>query len=197
MMTTRTSNRPDVYRITLGVDTCRSARALLELTVAELEHVSAVSVVDDSTLVVVVADGVDVYDRLVSAVVDTGFDPQVVAVAELERVVDASGLSLDDARRLGLIEPRKEPVRAASVQRVSVHVTDGYDPDTILVSAGVPTEITFSEGHGCLGRVVFDSLGIEADLENGGATVLLPALSVGTYSFRCGRDIVHGTLIVE
>jgi len=62
-----------------------------------------------------------------------------------------------------------------------VHVNGGYDPDTIILSAQVPTEISFSEGHECLGRVVFDALGIEADLEHGGALVSLPALEPGTY----------------
>jgi hypothetical protein len=45
--------------------------------------------------------------------------------------------------------------------------------------------------------VVFDSLGLEADLEQGGAVVALPALEPGTYRFRCGRDVVHGEVIVE
>jgi len=191
------TTHPDVYRVTLNSRVCRSGFALLNLNVAELKHVSAVTATDDNTLVVVASDGVDIYDKIVGAVVDSGFDPMVVTVAELERLVDPIGLSMEDATRLGLVEPPKEPVRAATVQRVAVHVTDGYDPDTILVSAGVPTEIAFSEGHGCLGRVVFDSLGIEADLENAGALVKLPPLEAGTYPFRCGRDMVHGTLIVE
>ena len=100
---------------------------------------------------------------------------------------------------LGLIEPPKVPVRAVveTVQRVYVNVTDGYDPDTIIIDAGVASEIAFSEAHGCLGMVVFEGLGIEADLEHGGAIVKLPPLEPGTYSFRCGMDMVHGTLIAE
>jgi len=191
------TTHPDVYRVSLGSRVCRSGFALLNLNISELKHVSAVSATDDGALVVVVQDGADIYDRLVTAVVDSGFDPMVVTVAELERLVDPVGLSLDQATALGLVEPPKVPVRAAALQRLAVHVTDGYDPDTILVSAGVPTEIFFSEGHGCLGRVVFDSLGVEADLEDGGALVKLPALEAGTYPFRCGRDLVHGTLIAE
>jgi Cupredoxin-like domain len=188
---------PDVYRVTLSSSVCRSGFALLHLNIAEVKHVSAVTATSDNTLVVVASDGADIYDELVAAVVDSGFDPMVVTVAELERLVDPTDLSVEQAIQLGPIEPAKQPIRAATVQRVAVHVTDGYDPDTILVSAGVPTEFVFSEGHGCLGRVVFESLGIEADLEDGGALVELPALQAGTYPFRCGRDMVHGTLIVE
>jgi len=78
-----------------------------------------------------------------------------------------------------------------------VQVRDGYAPDTLFGEGGVPVRIEFSGGHGCLGRVGFDSLGIEADLEDGGAIVKLPALEPGTYGFRCGMDMVHGTLIAE
>ncbi|MDP2232318.1 MAG: cupredoxin domain-containing protein [Actinomycetota bacterium] len=45
--------------------------------------------------------------------------------------------------------------------------------------------------------MVFESLGLEADLDQGGAVVHIPALDAGTYPFRCGMDMVHGTLIVE
>jgi hypothetical protein len=187
----------EVYRITLNGRPCRSGVALLDLNIRQLKHVSAVTSAEDGTLIVMTNAGVDLYDRLVAAVIESGFDPLLVTVAELERLIDPEALSLAEATRLGLIAPVREPVRAALVQRIAVHVTDGYDPDTIIVQAGVPVELAFSEGHGCLGRVVFDSLGIEADLESGGALVKLPALEAGTYSFRCGRDIVHGTLIAE
>ena len=187
----------EVYRVTLGSQVCRSGFALLNLNIRDIQRVSAVSATDDGTLIVVAEHGADVYDRLVGAVVDAGFDPLVVTVAELEHVVDPNGISFEQAMHLGLVEAPKVPVRAATVQRLAVSVTDGYDPDTILVATGAPIEIEFSEGHGCLGRVVFDTLGIEADLEHGGALVKLPALAAGTYPFRCGRDIVHGTLIAE
>ena len=191
------TTQPAVYRITLSGRECRSAFSLLRLNVVELEHAVSAALIDDNTLIVISADGFDIHDALIAAVVDAGFDPSVVNVVELERIVDPTGLPLDQAIALGLIEPPKEPARAAVIQRVSVHVTDGYDPDTILLAADIPAEISFSEGHGCLGRVVFESLGVEADLEHGGAVVELPPLHAGTYPFRCGRDMVHGTLIVE
>jgi hypothetical protein len=191
------ATQSDVYRVTLNARTCRSGFALLNLNIRQLVGVSAASALDDSTLVVVAAAGVDLYDDLVGAVVDSGFDPLSVTVAELERLIDPTGLPLEEALRLGLVEAPKEPVRASVVQRLAVSVTDGYEPDTILVDAGVPIELAFSEGHGCLGRVVFGSLGIEADLESGGALVKLPPLEAGTYPFSCGRGLVHGTLIAE
>jgi hypothetical protein len=140
---------------------------------------------------------VDLLDDLIDVIVRAGLDPLEVTVASLERLVDPQGLPLETALALGLVRPPKPPVRATPVQRIAVHVNGGYDPETIVVLAQVPTEISFSEGHECLGKVVFDSLGIEADLENGGALVSLPALEPGTYQFRCGRGVVHGTLIAE
>jgi hypothetical protein len=187
----------EVYRVALSGRVCRSGFALLEMNVGEIKHVAAIAETDTNTLVVMADAGYDLYDRLVVAVVESGCDPLDVTVAELERLIDPEALSLAEATSLGIVSAPKEPVRAAIVQRVAVHVTGGYDPDSILVQAGVPVEISFSEGHGCLGRVVFDSLGVEADLENGGATVVLPALDAGTYPFRCGRGMVHGTLIAE
>jgi hypothetical protein len=188
---------PAVYRIALDSGACRSAKALLLERVDALEGVRATTVTGGSRLIVVADEHADLYDALVAEVVRSGLDPLDTTVATLERLIDPTGLPVETAIALGLIEPAREPVRATTVQRIAVHVNGGYDPDTIIVTAQIPAEIAFSEGHECLGRVVFDSLGIEADLEHGGALVTLPALDPGTYTFRCGRDVVHGKLIAE
>lgn len=189
----------EVYRIDASGFSCRSVAALATLNVLEIDGVEAVTVSEDGRILAVSSADRDLHDALVRAAVMSGLDPSAVAMADLERIFDPSPLTLSEAEALGLVEPPKEPVRARveTVQRVYVNVTDGYDPDTILIEAGVPAEIEFSEGNGCLGRVAFDALGIEADLENGGAVVKLPALEPGTYGFRCGMDMVHGTLIAE
>jgi len=188
-----------VYRIDVSEFTCRSVGELVRANVLEIDEVEAVTAGREGTLLVITSSEQDHYDEIVRAAVDAGLDPISVKVSDAERVFDPLLLSLEEAGFLGLLEVPKEPVRATveTVQRVSVSVTDGYDPDTILIEAGVPAEITFSEGHGCLGRVVFETLGIDVDLEQGGATVRIPALEPGTYGFRCGMDMVHGTLIAE
>lgn len=186
-----------VYRIALNPGACRSSKALLLVHIDALAGVHAATVTADGDLVVVADGHADLYDELVAAVVRSGLDPLDTRVAALERLVDPMGLPVDTAVALGLVEPPREPVRATTVQRVAVHVNGGYEPDTIILAAQVPAEIAFSEGHECLGRVVFDSLGIEADLEHGGALVTLPSLDPGIYPFRCGRDVVHGKLIAE
>jgi hypothetical protein len=189
----------EVYRIDTGGYGCRSVGSLVTLNLLDIEGVEVVSSDRGGELLAVAEIGRDVYDDVVRAVVKSGLDPRSVSVADLERALNPTPISTAEAERLGLIEPVKEPVRATvqKVQRIRIEVTDGYDPDVVIVEAGVPTEVEFSEGHGCLGRVVFDALGIEANLEEGGAVVKLPALAAGDYPFRCGMDMVHGMLVAE
>lgn len=189
----------EIYRIDVGPSACRSVGALVTLNALEIGGVEAVALGRDDTLLLMAASDFDLHDDIVRAVVKSGLHPESVTVSDVERAADTLALSIEEAERLGMIRAPKEPVRATveTVQRVSVSVTDGYDPETIVVEAGLPSEIRFSEGHGCLGMVVFDALNIEADLEDGGALVVLPSLEPGIYGFRCGRDMVHGTLIAE
>lgn len=92
--------------------------------------------------------------------------------------------------------PVFEPfAHAELVQRLDVAVSDSYYPSHLVVQAHVPVEIGFGEGHGCLARVLFEEFGIDADLTDGGATVRLPGLEEGTYSFSCGMKMVFGSLV--
>lgn len=187
-----------LYRIDLSDRTCRSVDALAMLNILDLRGVEAATFGTDTLLVVTTAEH-DMFEEILRAAVASGLDPRTVVAGDIDRIFDPSPLSVEEAERLGLIAPPKAPARATveTVQRIHVQVTDGYDPETIIIEAGLPAEIEFSEGHGCLGRVVFDALGVEADLEDGGATIKIPALEAGTYPFRCGMDMVHGTLIAE
>ncbi|MDZ4063183.1 MAG: cupredoxin domain-containing protein, partial [Coriobacteriia bacterium] len=84
------------------------------------------------------------------------------------------------------------------VQRISVDVSGGFfDPTVIRAQAGVPLEIVFGEGSGCLAEVQFPQFGVLENLTRGGATVKLPSLDPGTYDFSCGMEMVFGTLVVE
>jgi hypothetical protein len=87
---------------------------------------------------------------------------------------------------------------SGNVQKISVDVSKGYyDPSTIQLKSGVPAEITFSASSGCTGQVQSQDLGFSADLTQGPATVKLPALSAGTYTFACGMNMVRGTITVK
>jgi len=83
------------------------------------------------------------------------------------------------------------------VQRISVDASAGYDPNVIRATAGIPLEITFSQGSGCMAQVMSRDLGFFEDLTTGPKTIKLPALEAGEYGFSCGMEMVFGTIVVE
>jgi sulfite exporter TauE/SafE/plastocyanin domain-containing protein len=85
------------------------------------------------------------------------------------------------------------------VQRISVDATNGYDPNVIRLTAGVPAEITFSQASGCMAEVMSEGLDFYADLTGGPRTIRIEAdaLQPGEYSFSCGMQMVFGTIIVD
>jgi plastocyanin len=84
------------------------------------------------------------------------------------------------------------------VQTIKVDLSKGYyDPNTIQLKAGVPSEITFGQGSGCLGAVQSQQLGFGEDLSSGPKTIKLGALKPGTYKFACGMGMVSGTIVVK
>ncbi|MEI6624039.1 MAG: sulfite exporter TauE/SafE family protein [Actinomycetes bacterium] len=92
----------------------------------------------------------------------------------------------------------KTAVVAGGVQKISVDVSRGYyDPASIVLKAGVPAEITFSQSSGCTGQVVSEDLQFSEDLTSGPKTVKLPALKAGQFSFHCGMNMVFGTITVQ
>jgi hypothetical protein len=98
--------------------------------------------------------------------------------------------------------PANAPVGQAKVeggvQRISVDASQGFwDPTIIQAKAGVPLEIAFGPGQGCMASVLIPDFGIQEDLTQGGATVKLPAMKAGSYSFSCGMQMVFGRIDVQ
>jgi hypothetical protein len=94
------------------------------------------------------------------------------------------------------------PIGAATVegevQRIAVDLSQGfYDPTIIQAKAGLPLEIAFGQGQGCLSTVLVPSADIRQDLTNGGAVVKLPAMQPGEYEFSCGMKMVFGKIVVK
>jgi len=84
------------------------------------------------------------------------------------------------------------------VQKFTVDLSKGYyNPNTIELKAGVPTELTFGQGSGCLAKVQSQDLGFSQDLTVGPVTIKLPALAAGTYAFTCGMQMQSGTIVVK
>jgi len=87
---------------------------------------------------------------------------------------------------------------AGDVQTVSVDLSQGYyQPNVLKLKAGVPAQITFGQSSGCTAQVGSKDLGFFEDLTAGPATVDLPALEAGEYSFSCGMEMVFGKIVVE
>ncbi len=96
------------------------------------------------------------------------------------------------------VENSGSAVVEGDVQRISIDVSAGYfDPSIIVVKAGVPVEITFGEGTGCMAEVMFKDFAVFEDLTEGGAVVSLPALEPGEYEFSCGMEMVFGTVVAQ
>lgn len=96
-----------------------------------------------------------------------------------------------------------EPIEEAAVieggvQRITIDLSKGYyDPNRIILAAGVPTELTFGRGSGCTSEVFSPELDFYADLSRGPVTVKLDALEPGEYEFSCGMEMVFGTVVVR
>ena len=92
----------------------------------------------------------------------------------------------------------KKADTSGAVQKISVDLSKGYyDPSTIELKAGLPAEITFGQGAGCLGQVQSQELSFFEDLTTGPKTVKVGALQPGTYTFTCGMQMVSGTIVVK
>jgi sulfite exporter TauE/SafE/plastocyanin domain-containing protein len=86
---------------------------------------------------------------------------------------------------------------SGGVQKITVDVAQGYNPNEIVLKAGVPAEITFGRSSGCTAVVQSKDLGFEEDLTTGPKTVKLQGLATGTYAFACGMNMVRGTIVVK
>jgi len=85
------------------------------------------------------------------------------------------------------------------IQEVHVTVKGGYSPDRILARPGVPIRLHFDrqEESPCSEEIVFPDFGVRRSLPAFATTTIdLPAKPSGSYSFACGMDMLHGTLVV-
>lgn len=91
-----------------------------------------------------------------------------------------------------------DAVLEGDVQTINIDLSTGYYvPNRITAKAGVPLEITFGQGKGCVKELVFPAFDILADMTQGPQTFQLGALEAGTYEWRCGMDMRHGVIVVE
>ena len=89
---------------------------------------------------------------------------------------------------------------ARGAQEVDVTVKGGYQPASIIVSAGRPVRLNFTrrEASTCGEEVVLPSFGKRAHLSQGQtvSVEVLPA-EPGEYEFTCGMNMYRGKLIAQ
>ena len=85
-------------------------------------------------------------------------------------------------------------------QVIDITVRGGYSPNLVRIEAGKPVRLRFDrqENSDCSARVVFPDLRKSATLAAFGTTTLdLDITEPGEYSWACGMNMLHGTLIAE
>ena len=126
-----------------------------------------------------------------------------VSSAEQSQVAGGCGSGAAGAPCLGCPSGSAETIEGAAtldadgIQRISVDVSTGFNPNVIRLAVGVPAQITFGQGAGCFAEVMSRDLGFFQDLTGGPQVVSLPALEPGTYEFACGMEMVFGSIVVE
>ena len=86
------------------------------------------------------------------------------------------------------------------VQDVRVTVKGGYSPDVIRARTGVPLRIVFDrqEDGDCSSKVIFNDFALSRYLAPfATTTVELTPSRPGTFSFACGMNMIHGSLLIE
>jgi Cu+-exporting ATPase len=119
-----------------------------------------------------------------------------------EVVVVVGGIALIAALAWYFFAPRKAvgAQMEGGRQVVDITVRGGYSPSLVRVEAGKPVRLRFDrqENSDCSARVVFPDLRKSASLAAFGTTTLdLDIAEPGEYSWACGMNMLHGTLIAE
>lgn len=99
----------------------------------------------------------------------------------------------------GLSRPKAQ--RAASAGPLEVLVDNGvYTPASIEVTAGKPVTLRFlrKDPSPCAEKVLFDELGVNADLPlNKPVVVTVTPMKPGEYEFTCQMRMYRGRLIAR
>jgi P-type Cu+ transporter len=86
------------------------------------------------------------------------------------------------------------------VPRFAIEATGrGYQPDTVRVVAGAPADLVFTRtaASGCAAQVHIPDLGVDKTALPLGepVTIRITPAEPGAYEFRCGMNMLRGTII--
>jgi len=145
------------------------------------------------------ADGVGVVSLdVTNATLDVAFCSSSQSEESVRQILLGTGL-IDVAAAPAASAPVTATVDAAgALQRARVDTaTEAFDPQTVVLAAGIPAEIEFGPAAGCVTEVVISSLGVTQELGAVPVIVSLPALQPGTYAFACAMGHQTGSLVVQ
>lgn len=101
---------------------------------------------------------------------------------------------------VGHSSSRAEPPAEQAMREIEVVVEGGaYKPSRIEVHEGERIRLRFTrkEFGPCTKEVIFPQLGIRRELPTNTPVVIdLPPLKAGEYEFKCGMNMVRGTIVV-
>lgn len=88
----------------------------------------------------------------------------------------------------------------AAPREIEIIVDGGYQPNKIVVREGERIRLKFvrKDPSPCAKEVVLASIGVRRELPlNQPVIIDLPALQPGETEFRCGMNMLKGTIVVE
>jgi plastocyanin domain-containing protein len=91
------------------------------------------------------------------------------------------------------------PAEAPAVREIEVVVDGTYKPNRIEIREGERVRLRFvrKEYNACTKEVVFPHLNLRRELPpNTPVLIDLPALAPGEYAFKCGMNMVRGSIVV-
>ena len=87
----------------------------------------------------------------------------------------------------------------AAVREVEIVVEGSYKPARVPVHEGERVRLKFvrKESNSCTREVIFPKLGIKRELPpNKPVMIVLPVLAPGEYEFKCGMNMIKGSIVV-
>ena len=96
--------------------------------------------------------------------------------------------------------PAREQAAGGTVRTIKITVDGGYMPEQITLKKGERVRLVFNrvEDSRCTDEIVFPDFDIRKKLPAFKATAIeLTPTKAGTFTFSCGMDMLHGTLVVR
>lgn len=96
------------------------------------------------------------------------------------------------------VQTSPESIKDYQIAQIDA-TNDGYNPETTIIKAGIPTKIDFKKHSdaGCVGQVISKELGINAKLQEGDNYINIKNVKPGTYPYTCAMGMYGGSIIVQ